>query len=99
MICSVSVDIRFDNRLLSFKWVGIVHHCMQICFNTHIKQHCFKTYQLVIMRAIQLTFRYMYIDDVLSLKNSKFSHSGDFMYHHELLSRKEQTPKSDYQVT
>ena len=37
-----------------------------------------------LLNSLNLTFRYTCIDDVLSLKNSKFSKNIDLIYPHEL---------------
>ena len=50
--------------------------------------------------TLSFNFTFRYLDDVLSLSNSTFGDYLHLIYSPELkiiLSRKEQTPKSDYQ--
>jgi hypothetical protein len=72
----------FFNRQSAFLWVQTVLHYSSTCSFTHTKQTfiegLLKKNKKTLIRSFSFTFRY--IDDVLSLINSKFCDFGDHIY-------------------
>ena len=77
---------RYSNRRLVFQWVLTVPHYLLICFcksyEAEFIQGLLKSGKKKFAQSFNFTYRY--IDDVLSLSNSKFSDYLDFIYPSEL---------------
>lgn len=78
----VFIHTRFNKQSVK-QWAHFVYQCLLICFFIHLKQNLYRTLREDCRQTIHL--QYIYVDDVLFLKNSIFGEYVNVIYHSEIV--------------